>query len=126
MSGINVRGVSSMNEMTAQAATYEHNQAYRTNPNSSKVFHAPGKENIVSFIMRLANNTGERMTDSKEMHLPFHEKSEVYEHFKEDLKRANNAACKNLPTQTYFLRIWKAHCRHIKARKTSRFSKCDI
>ncbi len=87
---------------------------------------APGREAIISFLLRLADETGDKMPDSEERHLPFHKKYEVYAQFKEDFKRTTSETLEGLPCMNYFLKIWKIECRHVKVRKTNRFTKCDI
>lgn len=97
-----------------------------TNPGSASIFAAPGKEAIITFMNRLSEDTGDRMPDSDEMHLPFHQKEEVYIQFKEDFVRSRSDLGVEPPTKSYFFKVWKAHCRHIKIRKNNRFAKCEI
>ncbi len=99
-----------------------------SNPRSPTILFCPSKEAIQSFLLRLAEATGDRMPDCNEMHLPFHQKGEVYEQFKKDFEKINGniSAQKKVPGQSYFHRVWKAECPHIKVRKATRFSKCEI
>ncbi len=90
------------------------------------ILPAPGREAIISFLLRLADETGDKMPDSSERHLPFHKMYEVYSQFQEDYKRTTSASLESLPSLNYFLKIWKLECRHIKVRKANRFTKCDI
>lgn len=96
-----------------------------SNPSSMKICAAPGRESISSFLIRLAESTGDRMPDSDERHLPFRTKKEVYAHFMEEYNRVRTAKEASLPSANYFFRTWKLNCRHIKVRKTTRFTKCD-
>ncbi len=96
------------------------------NPRSSSILAAPGREAVVSYLSRLAENTGDKMPDINEMHLPFHTKMEVYAHFKEEYKKTSSSSLAGFPSANYFLRTWKSSCRFIKVRKRNRFSKCDI
>ncbi len=114
---------SSGNELLAST---DQERGLCSNPNSSAILNSPGKEAIMSYLIRLAESTGDKMPDSDERHLPFHTKNEVFGHFKEDFKRTASSTLEGLPSLAYFLRIWKSECRFIKIRKNNRFSKCEI
>lgn len=97
-----------------------------SNPNSVTILQSPAREAIISYLTRLADTTGDKMPDSEERHLPFHSKNEVFDHFKEEFKRTTSPTLVGIPSQPYFLRVWKRDCRIIKVRKNNRFSKCEI
>lgn len=95
-----------------------------TNNSESKgdaVRSALHKDAVITFLERLADNTGDRMPDRREMHLPFFKRGEVYEHFKSDFTQLHNP---NPPSSTYFFQVWNKFCAHVKVRKISRFAKC--
>ncbi len=104
--------------------SFQNTTKYQSNPTSSVIFSAPCRESIVSYLNRVAENTGDKMPDSNEQHLPFYKKFEVYENFIEDFKKINPTG--RVPSKNYFLRTWKTSCKNIKIRKHNRFSKCDI
>ncbi len=96
-----------------------------SNPNSPAILVAPAREAVISFLHRIAEETGDKMPDTTDVHLPFHQKQDVFHHFKEDFKRTTMESS-SLPSKSYFLRVWKDNCRFIKVRKATRFAKCDI
>ncbi len=96
------------------------------NPNSSSILSAPAKEAIIAYLVKVADETGDKMPDTNEKHLPFQSKQEVYNHFRDHFQRTTENGQCNLPSLNYFLRTWKKSCRQIKVRKSTRFSKCDI
>ncbi len=92
--------------------------------NSSNGFyrHSPQKDAVISFLTRLAEDCSERMPDSTEVHLPFHQKHEVFNLFIKEYKTLYDDTP---PTSHYFLHVWSKNCDQIKVRKTTRFSICD-
>lgn len=84
---------------------------------------APGRDAVVSYLERLADETGEKMPDRPERHLPFFRKREVYEHFVKEYRILHDGVP---PVKSYFAWTWKLCCANIKVRKLSRFSKCSI
>lgn len=84
---------------------------------------SPQRDAIVSYLERLAEDTGDRMPDRNEYHLPFFKKQDVYDAFEKDFELLHRG--KQKPSPDYFFRTWKEHCHSIKVRKNSRFSKCD-
>lgn len=83
---------------------------------------SPQKDSIISFLLRLCERSSEKMPDKRELHLPFFQKREVYCIFLEEFKKLYKC---DPPTPQYFFRTWKENCRHIKVRKSSRFTVCD-
>ncbi len=94
---------------------------------SSKVvgFHrvSPHKDAILSFMLRLGEDCSEKMPDAEELHLPFFQKQEVYSLFVNEYKKLYNDTG---PSSHYFLSVWKKNCSHIKVRKASRFTICEV
>ncbi len=84
---------------------------------------SPHKDAIISFLSRLGEDCSERMPDADELHLPFFQKGEVYNHFLDEYKKLYND---KPPTSHYFMMVWKSELRHIKVRKCTRFTICDI
>ncbi len=81
------------------------------------------KESIVDIITNLAELTAEKMPDKSEVHLPFYRKKEVYNHFISEYKHIYEGLP---PTKSYFYKVWKQSCSHIKVRKRGRFTICSI
>ena len=79
------------------------------------------RETIVSFLLRLLSDIGDRMPNSDEVHLPFFRKRDVYLRLASYLR---GITCPNIPTGHYFAKMWRSFCRHIKVRKVRRFAKC--
>lgn len=84
---------------------------------------SPHKDAILSFLLRLGEDCSEKMPDTNELHLPFFQKKEVYCLFLSEYKKLYSDPA---PTSHYFMFIWKHNCQHIKVRKVSRFTICDI
>ena len=84
---------------------------------------SPQRDAIVSFLERLADNTGDCMPDRNEYHLPFFKKQEVFTTFEKEYDLLYRG--KEKPSTDYFYRTWKIYCPHVKVRKHTRFSKCD-
>ena len=82
-----------------------------------------GKDSIICFLERLANDTADKMPDTEEQHLPFFQKKEVYELFCKEFQSLHISAPPSIP---YFSNVWIQFCNKIKVRKVSRFSKCTI
>ncbi len=83
---------------------------------------APHKDSILSFLIRLSEDCSEKMPDVDELHLPFFQKTEVYDLFVHEYKKLYTTSP---PTAHYFMFTWKENCRQVKVRKTSRFTICD-
>lgn len=81
------------------------------------------KDTVVSFLRRLSEDCSDRMPDSGELHLPFFRKYDVYTQFVDEYRKLYPSS--DAPTQHYFLRTWKEHCRNIKVRRSTRFTICD-
>lgn len=100
-------------------------QTLTSQSNSSTPLHirpSPQKDSVVSFLLRLSEDCGDKMPDKDELHLPFNQKREVYALFLDDFKQLYQ---NDPPTPQYFMFTWKRNCPQIKVRKTSRFAICD-
>lgn len=84
----------------------------------------PGRECIVSFLERLAEDVADLMPDTNEQHLPYFRKREVYDAFSSEYKSLYGET--NVPVYGYFIFVWRQLCPKIKVRKLRRFSKCTI
>lgn len=82
------------------------------------------KEAIMSFIQRLAEDCGESMPHRPEIHLPFHEVQEVFPIFNREFVKLY-PKCKPV-TESYFRRVWVETCPHVKVRKSTRFTICEV
>ncbi len=85
--------------------------------------NSPHKDAIISFLLRLSEDCSEKMPDVSELHLPFFQKGEVYSHFVEEYRKLYNDS---VPSSHYFFLIWKSEVAHVKVRKATRFTVCDI
>ena len=88
------------------------------------------KDFVLNFLDRMADISGDYMPDAtsthQEVHLPFFQKSHVYDCFKGEFsERGANGVALQIPSASYFLAVWKKHRPHIKARRVKRFSKCS-
>ena len=93
---------------------------------SNFVASAPCKEAIMSFLIRVADASGDKMPNCNERHLPFQKKDEMYNTFLEKFSRSNKNPGIKAPSKNYFYHVWKHNCKDVKVRKSTRFSKCDI
>ncbi len=83
------------------------------------------RDAIITFLERLAENCGDKMPDTSEIHLPFFRKRDVLRSFKEEFRILYPIdVC--LPSTSYFYRIWRKYAKNIKVRKLGRFAKCTI
>lgn len=82
---------------------------------------AKHKDAIITYLERVADNTGDQMPDRNEVHLPFFRKDDVYVHFKEEFALIHDV---EPPSFEYFRQVWRKHSSNIKVRKVMRFSKC--
>lgn len=82
---------------------------------------AAGRHAFIMFLRRAAFETGEKMTDCNDLHLPFFKKPQVYDVFEEDFKNVHVGD----PTETYdsFSYIWKNNCSEVKVRKSTHLTK---
>jgi len=80
------------------------------------------RDSVICFLERLAESTADAMPDSKELHLPYHQKTMVYDLFVEECKTLGSAPA---ASSCYFFQVWKSHVSHIKVRKTHRFAICS-
>jgi len=79
------------------------------------------------YLSNLAASTANQMPDSNEAHLPYFQKAQVYRLFISDWDERDEYGNLLLPpTFSYFTRIWKESCSHLKCTKVHRFSKCDV
>lgn len=81
------------------------------------------KEAIVSFLHRLAEDCGDSMPDRAEIHLPFHQRRELYPMFVSEFHKLYPSM--DPATPQYFRRTWRLHCPQFKVMKAQRFSTCD-
>lgn len=79
------------------------------------------KDAVVVFLRRIADQTANAMPNSKELHLPFYDKQEVYKLFCPQYKAIEK---KKPPTLAYFYRVWKESVPHIKIRRVTKFTLC--
>lgn len=84
---------------------------------------AQSRDSIVVFLRRIAEQTGNSMPDTPEVHLPFYDKKEVYKLFCDQFKVLEQTPP---PTMAYFYATWKDSVSHIKVRTVTRFAKCGI
>jgi len=83
---------------------------------------AQGRDSVICFLEKLAESTADVMPDKDEQHLPYFQKSIVYDIFCEEYKKLHGD--KSPPTRSYFLHTWATQCGSIKVRKVHRFTKC--
>ncbi len=112
----------SPNHMSVQSSQVVATSTYTSSSSSLQFRYSPQKDSIISFLLRLSEDCSERMPDKNEYHLPFFQKREVYSHFLSEFKRLYKS---EPPSPHYFLTVWKSNCRHIKVRRSSRFTVCD-
>lgn len=84
--------------------------------------HMQEKDSVITYLERIADNTGDRMPDVNEVHLPFFKKTDVYDHFLKDFAELHS---RNPPSFNYFCKIWRKYCPSVKVRKVTRFTKCS-
>lgn len=80
-----------------------------------------GRDSVIVFLRRIADQTGNVMPDSTEVHLPFYDKKQVYEIYCEQFRLLHNEPP---PVLAYFYATWKENADHIKIRKVTKFTKC--
>ena len=85
--------------------------------------HRKKKEAIVSFLYRLAADCGDLMPDKDEVHLPFHQRKELYPIFSDEFKMLYPSI--DPPSRQYFRRVWKNNCARFKVMRAQRFSTCE-
>lgn len=88
---------------------------------SVKVSRAAQRDSIICFLERLAESTADFMPDSAERHLPYFQKSAVYDLFVKEFRQLHKGS---VPTSSYFYSAWTENCPSIKVRKVHRFAKC--
>ncbi len=81
------------------------------------------KEAVISFVKRLAEDCGDNMPHKQEIHLPFHQRKDLYPLFVKEFQRLYTST--NPASPQYFRRVWKRDCSHAKVLKTSRFTTCE-
>lgn len=84
---------------------------------------APGKDAIGSFFERLADDTGDKIPDNTEEHLPFFRKRDVHEQFVKKYALLHEGTSH---TQAYFASTWKVFCRNIKVQRLSILAKYSV
>lgn len=110
----NVPSVSNHSSTTSQASTTSVSQICE---------QVKKKEAIVSFLLRIAEDCGDKMPDKSETHLPFSQRQELFEVFKEEFVELY-PSIKPAVTCGYFCRKWRESCPEIKVVKHSRFTMC--
>lgn len=79
---------------------------------------------IIVLLDRIVNATAERMSDSGVAHPPYIVKEHVYEVFQREYSLLHTG--EEIPTLSYFTKIWNQHRSWVKIRKHSRFTKCTV
>lgn len=83
---------------------------------------ASQRDSVICFMERLVDSTADMMPDTNEKHLPYFQKSAVYDLFCAEFAKLEKD--KTPPTQSYFLITWGKYCSNVKIRKVQRFTKC--
>lgn len=110
-------------EISSGNVTSKRNPSILTKSSTIKG-HMKKREAIISFVLRVAEDCGDRMPNKSETHLPFYQRQELFSVFQEEFKTLYPSAPP--VTARYFRRIWKHHCHHVKVVKHSRFTTCDV
>jgi len=94
-------------------------------PRSGAVMHV--RDHIRLFIQNLAESTSNRMPDTDEFHLPYFQRSHVYEVLEKAWSLVDECG-NHLPPPSfhYFMDVWNKYHKKVKCAKVHRFSKCDI
>ena len=89
---------------------------------------APKQTSIVHFLRQIAETQGDHMPDRVETHLTYRRPQQVYEILKDSWMQwaPPGQTTERIVSFSYFVRVWKSECPHIKTRKTHRFSLCDL
>ena len=80
------------------------------------------KDAVITFLERVAENTGDSMPDRAEVHLPFLKKKDVFAHFMNEYRQLHDS---QPPSMVYFHEVWRKHCSHVKVRRVTRFAMCS-
>ena len=83
---------------------------------------------IVNYLTKLAEDTGDKMPNKEQTHLPSTTKKQVYQEFTKFFLKTFPAN-QNVPSMTYFYSVWKAECPKIKTHRSHGFtvcSKCEL
>ena len=97
--------------------------ACSTNDDEPLYFLTKKKEAIISFIERVAEDCGDSMPHKSEVHLPFHQRRELYPIFVAQFNKLYPSMDPASPH--YFRTIWRHECGHIKVMKSCRFTVCE-
>lgn len=81
------------------------------------------KEAIASFLFRLSENCGDFMPNKNEVHLPFHQRKELYSIFVGEFTKLYPTV--TAPSRQYFRQVWKKDCPKLKVMRSQRFSICE-
>ena len=81
------------------------------------------KLKIISFLTRLSQDCSDKIPNKPELHLPFFRRSDVYSHFATEHNSLYPS--QQVPTSSYFMRIWRTFCDYIKVRRRHGFTMCD-
>lgn len=82
-----------------------------TNSRGDTVRDILHKDVVITFLDRVAGNTGDMMPGKKETHFPFFKISEVNDQFCVDYHKLHE---RNPPSDNYVFQMWKANCAHTK------------
>lgn len=87
------------------------------------VMMATTREEIVSFLERVSEHTGDSMLAFEEHRVPLFRNSDEYDGFARECHLLHNT---NVPHRHFFMKMWGCSCSSIKVRKVRRFSKCGM
>ena len=77
----------------------------------------------ISFLERVAEDCEDSMPHKSEVHLPFHQRRELYPIFVAQFSKLYPSIDPASPH--YFRTVWRQNCGHIKVMKSSRFTVCE-
>lgn len=81
------------------------------------------RDSVAVFLRRIADQTGNIMPDSDEVHLPFYDKKQVYEVYCDQYRALYNTTP---PVISIFYSTWKKDAFNIKIRRVTKFTKCAV
>ena len=79
-----------------------------------------GRDSVIVFLRRIAEQTCNVMPDSTEVYLQFYDKKQIYEIYCKQFSLIHNELP---PVLAYCYVTWKEHAGHIKIRKVKKFTK---
>ena len=98
-----------------------NHMVYSTDSSCSQIRIKPKEDIIMSFLNEMAEKSN-YMPNASEIHLPYTTKIIVYDLFTKYLEDNNFQKI----SKKHFVQVWKSKLKHIKVRKVTKFSKCDI